>query len=275
MQRRRVWRVRRGDSEHGARSRHVWRESRPRPGFTPLVVVLGCACDGHARVVRRAPADNACSERALVLAADAPVVRERQSPRIEKIRRPAPGAEWAVVRPGLDQADRSRGILGQTRGDHAACRATPDDHDVVSHPLSVQPRPRPDGRSHPAALHSLVERIPVMPRKPPSSRHVRTQQTRISRPTRRQEQPENNPAPRSARQVDEFCSSATSPRPRGHTTAVPSGGSSWAGLPGCHSKAVKPAEWTPSATSELAMTTAPAIQSRCQNPATSPRKAAP
>ena len=40
----------------------------------------------------------------------------------------------------------------------------------------------------------LVVRNLATPRKPPSSRHVRTQQARIARPTRRQGEPENNPA---------------------------------------------------------------------------------
>jgi hypothetical protein len=39
-----------------------------------------------------------------------------------------------------------------------------------------------------------LSQIRGMPRKPPNSRHVSVQQTRISRSTRRQREPENNPA---------------------------------------------------------------------------------
>ena len=139
MQRRRVWRVRRADFEHRTCACHVRGEARPRPRLAPLVVVRGGACDGHARVVRGAPADYTRPEGALVLAAAAPVVSERQSPRIEEIRRPASGIVRAVVRPGLDHADRPLEILRQPRGDHTACGATPDHHNVVSHALRIPP----------------------------------------------------------------------------------------------------------------------------------------
>ena len=72
-------------AEQVACAPQVGRESLVAPLPSPLVVVLGGADHRHAGVVGRAAADHPRAERPVVLAARAPVVRERERARIEEI----------------------------------------------------------------------------------------------------------------------------------------------------------------------------------------------
>ena len=100
--------LRRVGGQHSERvscTPQVGSEDHVAPFLSPLVVVGGRADHRHAGVVCRAAADHARAERAVVLAARAPVVRERERARIEEIVRPRARRARAVVGPGLDQAD--------------------------------------------------------------------------------------------------------------------------------------------------------------------------
>ncbi len=109
----------------------VRRQARMSPIRPPLVVVRGRSRQHETRVVRRAAADHARSQRAIVLAARAPVVREHERPRIEQLLRPAAAVERPVVRAGLQQTNAPGGILRKARGHHTPGGAAADDQNVV------------------------------------------------------------------------------------------------------------------------------------------------
>ena len=88
-----------------ARRAEVGLDRRVAPAVAPLVVVRRRAREHHARVVRRAAADDARAQLRAVLAVGLPRVREGEPARVEHVRRPAPAVVRAVVGPRLDQAD--------------------------------------------------------------------------------------------------------------------------------------------------------------------------
>ena len=140
VERRGLGRVGGEDAKHVARAGEVGRERLVPPGVAPFVIVGGRPDDRHACVVGGAAADHAGAERAVVLAARAPVVREAEGARVEQVVRPGAGAAGAVVGASLDQADATVGILRQTRREDAPRGAAADDRHVVHHQRSIRPQ---------------------------------------------------------------------------------------------------------------------------------------
>jgi hypothetical protein len=105
------------------------RPKRPEAeGLAPLVVVAGRAPDREAGIVGGAAAEDPGPQGGPT-AAERPVVRVRDGPRVEHLGGPAAPVIGAVVRAGLDQADGAVRILAQARGqDAAGGPASNDEH---------------------------------------------------------------------------------------------------------------------------------------------------
>ena len=104
-------------------------DRRVAPAVPPLVVVPRRAGQHHARVVRRAAAEDAGAQLRAVLAVGRPRVREGERAGVERVGRPAPILVRAVVGSGLDQANLPP-VLAQARGKHTAGGASACDQHV-------------------------------------------------------------------------------------------------------------------------------------------------
>ena len=139
MERRQVVRAIRPRADRGFGPAQVRLELGERPAVSPLVVVVTRAPHDEARVVSRATAEDARARGRPVVGLGLPEVRHRQGASVEHVRGPASFRVAAVVRPGLDEADRPLRLLAQSCGEHAARRpSTHDDHvEALGHPATL------------------------------------------------------------------------------------------------------------------------------------------
>ena len=139
MERRQLVRAIRPRADRGFGPAQVRLELGERPAVAPLVVVVTRAPHDEARVVSRATAEDPRARGRPVVGLVLPEVRHRQGASVEHVRGPASFRVAAVVRPGLDEADRALRLLAQPCGEHAARRpSTHDDHvEALGHPATL------------------------------------------------------------------------------------------------------------------------------------------